>query len=241
MANVLKLGARVELIRAGKSLDSPDIEDSRLVSSIQEVIDEDTIIISNPTIKARLIPMHPHERYEAYFFIGSKIYNARVTITNNLTEGRMRTVKVSIDTSIEKYERRQYYRFETTMDVRYLLITPDNAAAFKEAVKSNTLLKMDGFKPGKTLDISGGGIRYSSDEELPKNGMVIAHLVADTPNGLKNYIFLGKVLVSSEIKGIRGKYQHRMQFVDLKQDAREEFVQFIFHCEREQLRNRVTI
>lgn len=238
MAKVLRLGAKVELVKPNKALDDPEILDSKLASSIQEIIDDDTIVISNPTIKARLIPMHSGERFDAYFFVGDKIYTARVSVVKNRTEGKIRTCEVTIQSSITKYERRQYFRFETNMNVRYLVLNAQNAAAFKEAVKSNKLLEMDGFVDGITNDISGGGIRYSSEEQLPAGGMVIVHLVANTPSGDKNYVFLGKVIRSEPQANIRGRFEHRMQFVDLKQDAREEFVQFIFHCERERLKNR---
>ena len=124
------------------------------------------------------------------------------------------------------------------MDVRYLLITPENSEDFKIAVKTGGLLTMDGFQNGTTVDISGGGVKFTSKEKLPAGGMAIMHMKAFVDNKEKNYVFLGKIIVSEQHENIRQLYVHRTQFVDLKQDAREELVRFIFQCEREKLKKR---
>lgn len=236
---VLKLGMHVDLVKSGLGLDSPEALDHKFASSIHDIESDKSIILTNPTQRARLIPMHIGERYDAYFFTkDNKIYSARVTVSKNITDNGIRVVKFDITSSVEKYERRQFFRLDTTMDIRYLLLTAANTAAFKEAIKTNTLLKMDGFKHGTTLDISGGGVRFTSEEILPEGGLTIMHIEATIEEKKKNYIFLGKILKSGKREGVKGLFEHRTQFVDLKQDAREELVQFIFQCERERLKRR---
>ena len=122
------------------------------------------------------------------------------------------------------------------MDIRYLLLTAANTAEFKKAVQQNNLLGMQGFTDATTLDISGGGIRFYSKEELPENGMIIVHMAVEMEERNKNYVFLGKVLHSERHQEDRSKYIHRLQFVDFKQDAREELVQYIFKCQRDRLK-----
>lgn len=238
MAGVLKLGMHVELVKAGIGLDSPESIDNKFASSIHDIITDNTILLTNPTLKARLIPMHPGERYDAYFFLNNKIFSARVTVDKNVNDSGIRVVQFTINNSIQKYERRQFFRLETNMNIRYLLLTAANTAAFKEAIKTNTLLKMDGFKNGTTLDISGGGVRFTSEEIMPINGMLIMHIDVEIEGRRRNYIFVGKILKSDKKEGVKGLFEHRTQFVDLKQDAREELVQFIFQCERERLKRR---
>ena len=236
MEKVLKPGVPLEIVGRGLGLDAPEAQEKKMASSIHDVIDGKTILLTNPVIKARLIPLHSGERYNAYFF-ANKIYNAPITVLSNHSEGNIRVVKVELTGALQKYERRAYFRLETTIDVRYLVLNADNAAAFKEATKNGTLLRMPGFHMGTTIDISGGGVRFTSTEEIPVNSMVITHLVAETPGGTKkNYIFLGKLIRTGLLNDQRGHYDHRMQFVDMKQDAREEFVHFIFEWERERLK-----
>ncbi|HPF29943.1 MAG TPA: flagellar brake domain-containing protein, partial [Lachnospiraceae bacterium] len=207
MEKVLKLGSRIELVKMGIPLDSPDIASKKLVSSIHEIIDEDTVVITNPTMQARLVPMHPDEKFDCYFFVNGKIYNSRVKIMRNLLDGKMRTVKISILDEIEKYERRQFYRLETSMEIGYLLLTADNANDFKEAVKSNRLLEMKGFVTGTTIDLSGGGVRFTSDKLLPENGMIITHMTANMDGTVKHYIFLGKIIKSDKHREVRGVFE----------------------------------
>lgn len=237
---VIRLGMHVDLVKAGVGLDTPEALDYKYASSVHDIGSDTVITLTNPTMKARLVPMHSGERYDAYFFTkDSKIYQARVVVDKNLTDEGIRVVQFKIVSTVEKYERRQFFRLDTTMDIRYLLLTAQNSVAFKEAVKTNSLLKMEGFKNGKTIDISGGGVRFTSEEILPEGGLAIMHVAAEMEGKSKNYIFLGKIIKSYKKEGVRGLFEHRTQFVDLKQDAREELVQFIFQCERERLKRRM--
>lgn len=239
MASVIRLGMHVELVKSGIKLDSPECVDNKFASSVHDIESDEWITLTNPTQKARLIPMHPGELYDAYFYTrDNKIYTATVKVDKNKSDGGIRVVRFSVRTDIEKYERRQYFRLETTMDLRYLLLTAQNTQAFKDAIKNNALLQMEGFKKGTTLDISGGGVRFTCEEMLPEGGMCIMHMEAVIENRKRNYIFVGKILKANKKDGTKGIFEHRTQFVDLKQDARDELVQFIFQQERERLKRR---
>lgn len=236
MEKVLKPGIPLELLSKRYKFDDEEAAEHKLASSIHDLIDDRRIVLTNPVIKSRLIPVHAGERYNAYFF-SSKIYTAPVTVIKSRADGNFRVVDVELTGSLEKFERRQYYRLETTIDVRYLVLTADNAKEFQMAVKEGRLLQMPGFQMGTTVDISGGGLRYTSRTDIPKDAMVITHMVAQLPSGdKKNYIFLGKIIETSLMNGQRGCFVHRMKFVDMKQEAREEFVRFIFEWERDRLK-----
>ncbi|MCR5250829.1 MAG: flagellar brake protein [Lachnospiraceae bacterium] len=236
MEKILKPGVPLELVGHKYKLDDAEAQEKKMASSVYDVKDGSHISITNPVIRSRLIPLHAGERYNAFFF-ASKIYNAPISVVKSRTEGNFRIVDVVLTGSLLKYERREYFRLETSFPLRYLVLTPENAQAFRAATQNGTLLQMDGFRNATTIDISGGGVRFTSDAEINKDAMVITHLVAHSPSGQKkNYIFLGKVVRTGLLNDQRGHYDHRMQFVDMKQEAREEFVRFIFEWERERLK-----
>lgn len=241
MEKILKLGMHVEMIKTGLTLDALENIDKKYVSSLHEIVGDDTLVLTNPTIKARLVPLHKGERYDGYFFLRDKIYTAVFVVEKSFMEGNVRVVRVRLTGDLKKYERRQFFRFETTMDIRYLLLTAANMAEFKEAVKNNNLLQMQGFEGGTTLDISGGGIRFYSKEMLPENSMVIVHMKVEMDGQKKDHVFLGKVLYSERHRDNRDIYIHRIQFVDYKQDVREELVQYIFKCQRDRLKKQNSI
>lgn len=236
MEKILKLGMHVEMIKTGLALDALENIDKKYVSSLHEILSDGTLVLTNPTVRARLIPLHKGERYDGYFFLREKIYTAEFIVEKPYMEGNVRVVRVRLTGDLKKYERRQFFRFETTVDIRYLLLTAENMSEFKEAVKNNSLLQMQGFKDGTTLDISGGGMRFYSKETLPENGMVIVHMKVEIDGRKKDYTFLGKVLYCERHRDKREIYIHRTQFVDFKQDVREELVQYIFKCQRDRLK-----
>ncbi len=236
MEKILKLGMHVEMIKKGLAPDALENMDKKYVSSLHEILSDGTLVLTNPTIRARLVPLHKGERYDGYFFLRDKIYTAGFVVEKPFIEGNVRVVRVRLISDLMKYERRQFFRFETTMDIRYLLLTAENTAEFKEAVKKNNLLQMQGFKGGTTMDISGGGIRFYSKELLSEGGMTIVHMEVEVEGQKKNHTFLGKVLYSERHRDNRDIYIHRIQFVDYKQDIREELVQYIFKCQRDRLK-----
>ena len=125
--------------------------------------------------------------------------------------------------------------------MRYLLITAENSADFKKAVLANNLLQMPGFQDAMTLDISGGGVRFQAEEEIPVDGMIIVHLEGIVGDKCKQYVFLGKILSTERHEKVRGCYIHRVIFMDTNQSAREEFVRYIFEKERETLKKNANL
>lgn len=236
MEKVLKLGMHIEMIKAGLELDALENVDKKFISSLHEIVDDSTLVISNPTIKTRLIPLHSGERYDGYFFQGRKIYTARFVVDKPFTDGNFRVVRIRLLNDLEKYERRQFYRLETTMDIRYLILTPDNTEEFKKAVQEHRLALLEGFQPGTTLDISGGGMRFSSSEEIPKDSMLIVQMNVRIEDENRSYTFPAKRLSSERQRENRNLYIHRIQFVDFKHDVREELVKYIFKRQRDRLK-----
>lgn len=238
MANILKLGVRLELLKSGYVFGDIESNDYKYQSTILDVDDyQKNIVISIPVQKAKMIPMHKNEKYNVFFYVGNKIYSSKATVIKNITEGKVRSVLIHLDTDLNKIERRQFFRLDVVMDVRYLLLSADNTEAFKMAVKTNSLLTMEGFKDGTTCDLSGGGLKFTARDEFPIGSLLIIHFKSDIGGKVKNYVFIGKVLDYSKHDTVRGLFVYRVQFVDLKQDAREELVQYIFQKEREKLKN----
>ena len=49
---------------------------------------------------------------------------------------------------------------------------------------------------------------------------------------MKEYEILGKVLSVQESQTRRGVFEHRVQFIDIDDTAKEEIIKFIFETER---------
>ena len=241
MEKILKLGTHLELVPVGTKIDSEEAIEKRYTSSVHEILDDDIVVITNPTVQGRLIPLHRNERYDCYIFSNGKSYACRMVVDKSVLDGRIRVVHMRMASAIEKYERRRFFRLEVVLDLRYLMITAANSVDFKKAVLANNLLQMPGFKNGMTLDISGGGVKFIADEELPKDGMIIVHLEGIVGDKCKQYVFLGKVLGAERNDKKKGSFIYRVIFVDTNQSAREEFVRYIFEKERETLKKNANL
>lgn len=233
---IFQLGSQLDLVPYGTSIASTDSNKKRYTSAIHDVIDSQTLIITNPMEQSRLVPLHVGERYECYIFLDNRVYTCGIQIDENQKDGHMHTVRVSIITEVSKFERRRFYRLDASIDMRYVVVNRKNVETLCTAIKEKQLLSYPDYAAGVTMDISGGGLRFYCEEGIGIGRRILIHLLANLGDEIRPYVFLGEILSCASKEGARGYYEHRVQFEALDPENREEFVKFIFEKERELLR-----
>ena len=108
------------------------------------------------------------------------------------------------------------------------------------AVEANQVMLVPGLPLKRSLivDISGGGIRFISDHMYEEGCMVYCTYQLILDGVPKDYDIVGKVLFVKELANRPGEYEHRVQYVNLDNDTREEIIRFIFEEERRIRRNK---
>ena len=112
-----------------------------------------------------------------------------------------------------------------------------NMELLKEEIESldhnrNLLQPELPLKRSVIVDISGGGLRFVSTLAYEKGSMILCNydlVVDDVP---KHYSLVGKVLSSTPVENKPGVYEHRVQYVNVDVDKREEIIKYIFNEER---------
>ena len=136
----------------------------------------------------------------------------------------MRIIRLS---DIDEAQRRRYYRFKCSIPFRYRVIDSQHN-------------DMDApFVDGKTADISGSGLSFTSAAELEKDCLMECELVIDgTPVYLIGQIM--RCTRSSNDDMNRFEYQIGVLFSEIEEQKREFIIKFIFHEERRQLHMRIS-
>jgi c-di-GMP-binding flagellar brake protein YcgR len=108
------------------------------------------------------------------------------------------------------------------------------------AVEANQVLLVPGLPLRRSLivDISGGGIRFISDHAYEQGSMIYCTYQLMADKVARDYEIVGKVLSVREVANRPGEYEHRVQYVNLDNDTREEIIKFIFEEERRIRRNK---
>ena len=137
---------------------------------------------------------------------------------------------LELTSNLRKYQRREYYRFSCALEME----ARDLLEEEKIAVEQDDYHLIPGLplKRSVIVDISGGGLRFVSTQKYEKDSLIYCTYYLMLNGQKKKYELVGKILSVKEVQGKAGIYEHRVQYVNLNVDEREEIIRYIFEEER---------
>lgn len=239
LENVLSPGDRLELVMVlsqekKKQMEEMDAISSRpFTSRVDSVIDEEQIRILMPIVEGKIIPLPLNSRYDVCFFTDNGMYKSRVTVTERYKENGFYFLVISLTTQLRKFQRRQYFRLGCSIQVPYKELTVQEIAAIHDDVRViQDIMEECEFKKGNTLDLSGGGVRFLSEEELERGRYVLIDLSIIKQRDEKSIGVMGKVIASTRKDRKGSRYEQRIEYVDIDGQTREKIIKYIFEQER---------
>lgn len=172
-------------------------------------------------------------RYEFVFYTENGLYRCEGKVTERFKTNNIYMIAITITTQPSKFQRREYYRYECLMDLRYTMLTKEQAelpdlGQIKVALEENPVEEKTGF----IMDISGGGIRFVSKEKYERGDCLLMFIKLNNTKFNKEYGMVGAIIQSDLLDTTTEKYQNRVQFMIKDVKVREEIIQFIFEEER---------
>lgn len=241
ISKILCVGNRIELSRSQNlEMENETNKKSKVyVSQILEILDDEKMKIGMPIEKGKVIPLPVNARLNACFYTEKGLYQGRILITDRYKEGTIYVLIAEVVSSLQKFQRRQYFRLGCMIDVKYRKITEGEV---EEYIKEGSFEIEDEelYNEGTALDISGGGVRFVSAEKIPKNQEIFMSLEVAYDNQVRSYGLLGIVIQSAEAKSTTGMYEHRVEFTNVKGSVRESLIKYIFEEERQQRQKKLT-
>lgn len=204
-----------------------------LVSQVYDIVDETQLKIAMPIVEGKVIPLPVNSKFEICFFTALGLYKSKIIVLDRFKENNIYVLVVELISELSKFQRRQYFRLEYAMDIEYLVIDNSVVSSLKDNVGLiNKMLDENVLKRGISIDISGGGIRFASDEQLDIDSAVLVKVNVTTSDGKSVYGILGKVLNSDKIINNELMFDQRIEYLDIKNEIREVIIRYIFEQER---------
>ena len=162
-------------------------------------------------------------------------------IKDRYIKDRLYLLLIEQKTPLEKFQRREHYRFECVMEILYYPISQKEVDITPlEELKEHHRLTYPEDLPKKAIavDISGGGLWFVCEEPGQDGDYLIVsiRLESESMNCLLEVV--GRVLVCQEIerqsrgrKGDQKKYEYRVQLF-MAPKEREQIIKYIFEQER---------
>lgn len=223
-------GDRVDIENVKRKNAEGDIERITFRSSIYDIITEDKIKITMPIEQGKVVLFAVDAELNLCFYTKSGLYQCIGRVSNRSKDKSVFLLDIDLVTDLKRYQRREYYRLNCVLDMKSTMINESDIVEYSEQVR---FLDTDiTFDNGTMVDISGGGARFVSSAKYPKGSNILFVFSLFVNGDLTEYKLLGKVLLSEEMERQEGKYEHRIQFINIMNDDRESIIKYIFEEER---------
>lgn len=212
-------------------------------SQLLDFFENGDIEISMPSENGqiRLLPLGL--RYELVFYTKSGLYRGYGEVKERYKTDNRFMLRVALHTPLNKYQRREYYRLNCAMEAAFYIINKE-IAMLEHTDEIETALCESEEAAGEKMsayvrDISGGGMRFVTDVELPEDSYILVYIRLGEKAQDAVYPIVGRVISSGKVEDVTpAKYEQRVEFILKDSRVREDIIRFIFKEERKARRNR---
>lgn len=194
-------------------------------SQVLKVLTENRVEIAMPIVDGKLILLPVDGEYDMYFYGDNVVYQCNARVVDRYRYNGQYVLVMDLTSNLRNYQRREYYRFSCAleMDSRELGEEEEISVAAQEE-----LLPELPLKSSVIVDISGGGLRFVAYYAYEVNSLILCKYRLQIEGREKEYRLVGKVLAVNELEKEPGVFDHRVQFVNVDPQDREEIIQYIF-------------
>lgn len=236
LSKFVEEGNKIELQNVEKDGEKQGEEKRRTYfSSVHEILSEDTLEITMPMEKTKLILLPVDSEYNMIFYGESGLYQCFARIIDRYKSNNVYILVVELTSNLRKYQRREYYRFSCALEMAARNLEETEMQAIEQNMPYSLTPGLP-LKQSVIVDISGGGLRFISTQNYEPGSLIYCsyHLLKGSER--KKYEVIGKVLSVKELEKREGTFEHRVQYYDMDTETREEIIKYIFEEERKSRR-----
>lgn len=234
VSEVIRPGDKVDISSSQQTVSENELPRT-YKSKVLDIKENGNIEISMPTERGRLLLLSLGVRYEFVFFSRGGLYRAIGQVKERYKSENVYMLEIELKSQLEKYQRREYYRYPCILDISYYPITEEEVkigsgdAVFIHVREEKT----DREFQGKIVDLSGGGIRFQAEQELETGQYVLFEIQLQNESLNKRYYIIGDIISCvRKDRDIDMHYEARAKFLIKDNNIREEIIRFIFEEER---------
>ena len=237
LTNYIIPGGRVDLQEVKDTIDEDDngVKNKFYQTQVIDLVSEDRIEIAIPAEKSKLVLLPVNTVLDLNFFVGRTIYQCYGKVIDRYKSNNLYIMLVEMITNLRKHQRREYYRFSCTIEMLSRPLQEEEI----QAMELHKELPVSGqpMQSSVIVDISGGGLRFMADYAYEVNSLILCKYQLWVEGENKEHQLVSKVLSVKEAEKRPGFYEHRVQYVNVTDEEREEIIKFIFGEERKLLKH----
>ena len=232
LSKFIAAGDKIELQAVDKGRGSVgEISQKIYYSNVHDILSEDSLEIVMPMEQTKLILLPVDSEYDMVFYGASGLYQCFARIVDRYKSNNVYILVVELTSNLRRYQRREYYRFSCALEMCARNLVEEEVQAIENKVPY-TLQPGLPLKRSVIEDISGGGLRFMSNQRYEPESLLYCsyHLIVGGER--KRYEIIGKVLSVKELQNKPGTFEHRVQYYNVDVETREAIIRYIFEEER---------
>lgn len=204
-------------------------------SGVLDVLDDSVIEVSMPTEGGKMVLFQVGFECSLFFYGKKGLYICEGQVLDRYKRGGLYMMSIKFTSTPKKYQRREFYRVETSVNFFYYKISEEVAKLettedlFEEIADPKYISEK---KIALTQDISGGGIRFITDEKLELNSNVLIVIRLSNEKVDQTLYLVTEIISSNPIEKIPGKQMVRARFQFKNNKDREIIVRYVFEEDR---------
>lgn len=191
------------------------------VSEFEGEEDKEIFIIAAPIYEGRLIPVQIGTKIIVSFIKDNNLYEFSAKVIDRESKHNVAMLKIQQLSQIEKVQRREFFRFDTSIPINYRIIENINTKSTQEYIKT------------VTRDLSGGGLCMRLKEPIEIDSYLDCELFLSS-----KVTFIGKVVRLTKYDIMQGQYKYEIgvYYEKMDQGVREKVISYIFQEQRRLLK-----
>lgn len=235
LSKFIEPGDRIELRKVRKLKEDEDSIRKVYKSQLIDIISDDRIEISMPMEKTKLILLPLGEEYDLFFLTKGGLYQCYARIVDRYKSDNLFLIQMELTSNLRKHQRREYYRFSCALEMKSRPLEREEVRAIEmdSAIAQTDILVPElPLQRSVIADISGGGLRFVAEYAYEIDSLILCKYSLWMEGESKKYTLYGRVLDVKPIENRPGFFEHRVQYVHMDKDDREEIIKYIFREER---------
>ncbi len=234
ISKFVQIGNKIEIESIKKTTDElGEVTRKTYRSELYDIESEDIIKIAMPMEQSKIVLLPVDAEYSLCFYTPNGLYQCLARVVERYKSNNLFVLSMELETDLQKYQRREYYRLNTVLDMKSKAIDPK--AGPSNGVEQVQFLDTDlTFDNGTMVDISGGGARFISKVQYAQGSLIRFQFSLFVNGEVTEYKLTGKVLLSEPMENRDDSFENRIQFVNMVNDDRESIIKYIFEEERKQ-------
>lgn len=236
ISNFIEPGNKIEIQMVNPQQDEIKEDSKTYISQIQDILSENQLEIIMPMEQSKLILLPMDREYNLVIYTKNGLFQCFVKVIDRYREDNVYILVLELTSNLRKYQRREYYRFSCVLEMNSRNLEEEEVRAIEKRDPYSNLIPGLPLKRSVIVDISGGGLRFLSSHSYEPGSLIYISYNLLVAGNKKEYELVGKVLSSNKVENRQDTYEHRVQYVDIDVDVREEIIKYIFEEERKHIK-----